>query len=77
LDAMEEQALLTAVVQNLKRLCRFRKKRGGTGSLACAKTEFGAGSPACPLLLWRQMAGRMASKIRREGSLCPINSPAF
>jgi len=29
LYAMEEQALLTAVVQNLKRLCRFRKKRGG------------------------------------------------
>ncbi|KAF0993806.1 hypothetical protein BJQ97_00431 [Geobacillus sp. TFV-3] len=77
LDAMEEQALLTAVVQNRKRLCRFRKKRGGTGSLACAKTELGAGSPACPLLLWRQMAERMASNIRHEGSLCPINSPAF
>ncbi|ANB59870.1 transposase [Anoxybacteroides amylolyticum] len=77
LDAMEEQALLTAVVQNLKRLCRFRKKRGGTGSLACAKTEFGAGSPARPPVLWRQMAGRMVSKIRHEGSLCPINSPAF
>ncbi|MGG3894616.1 IS5-like element ISGka1 family transposase [Geobacillus stearothermophilus] len=77
LYAMEEQALLTAVVQNLKRLCRFRKKRGGTGSLACAKPELGAGSPARLPILWRQTAGRMASKIRHVGSLCPINSPAF
>lgn len=53
LYAMEEQALLTAVVQNLKRLCRFRKKRGGTGSLACAKPELGAGSPARLPILWR------------------------
>jgi Transposase DDE domain len=28
LDAMQEQALLTAVVQNLKRLCRFQKNVG-------------------------------------------------
>ncbi|KDE46444.1 hypothetical protein DI43_15050 [Geobacillus sp. CAMR12739] len=77
LHVMEEQALLTAVVQNLKRLCRFRKKRGGTGSFVCAKTEFGAGSPARLPILWRQMAGRMASKIRHEGSLCPINSPSL
>ncbi|KYD24964.1 hypothetical protein B4113_2023 [Geobacillus sp. B4113_201601] len=74
---MEEQALLTAVVQNLKRWCRFRKKRGETGSLACAKMEVGAGSPVRPPALWRQMAGRMVPKIRHEGSLCPINSPAF
>ncbi|WP_054949221.1 IS5 family transposase [Numidum massiliense] len=37
LDCMQEQALLTAMVQNLKRLCRFRfkKKPTQTGILAC------------------------------------------
>jgi hypothetical protein len=36
---MQEQALLTATVQNLKRLCRFRKKRPQTGMSACQKTK--------------------------------------
>lgn len=35
LVCMQEQALLTALVQNLKRLCRFKKKRPQTGSLVC------------------------------------------
>lgn len=35
LECMQEQALLTAIVQNLKRLCRFKKKRPRTGILAC------------------------------------------
>ena len=39
LDCMQEQALLTAIVQNLKRLCRFGKKRPQTGMSACQKTK--------------------------------------
>lgn len=39
LDCMQEQAILTATVQNLKRLCRFRKKRPQTGMSACQKTK--------------------------------------
>ncbi|SFF91675.1 Transposase DDE domain-containing protein [Planifilum fulgidum] len=41
LECMQEQALCTAIVQNLKRLCRFKEKRPHTGILACAKTENG------------------------------------
>jgi len=40
LDCMQEQALLTAIVQNLKRLCRFKKKRPQTGISACSKPKF-------------------------------------
>jgi hypothetical protein len=36
---MQEQALLTATVQNLKRFCRFRKKRPQTGISACQKPQ--------------------------------------
>jgi hypothetical protein len=36
---MQEQALLTAIVQNLKRLCRFKKKRPQTGAWACQKPK--------------------------------------
>ncbi|BCJ87959.1 transposase [Effusibacillus dendaii] len=39
LENMQEQTLLTAIVQNLKRLCRFKKKRPQTGSLACQNPE--------------------------------------
>mgnify|MGYP001180860940 CR=1 FL=1 len=39
LDCMQEQALLTAIVQNLKRLCRFRRKRPQTGISACQKPQ--------------------------------------
>ena len=39
LDCMQEQAVLTAIVQNLKRLCRFKKKRPQTGVLACPKPK--------------------------------------
>jgi transposase len=35
LDCMQEQTLLTSIVQNLKRLCRFKKKRPQTGSSVC------------------------------------------
>ncbi len=40
LDCMQEQELLTAIVQNLKRLCRFQNKRPQTGISACQKPEF-------------------------------------
>lgn len=39
LDCMQEQALLTAIVQNLKKLCRFKKKRPQTGISACPKPK--------------------------------------
>ncbi|PTX46025.1 transposase, partial [Melghirimyces profundicolus] len=39
LDCMQEQALCTAIVQNLKRLCRLKGRRPNTGTLACAKTK--------------------------------------
>lgn len=39
LESMQEQTLLTAIVQNLKRLCRFKKKRPQTGILACRNPE--------------------------------------
>ena len=41
LECMQEQALCTAIIQNLKRLCRFKEKRPDTGILACAKTKNG------------------------------------
>ena len=53
---MQEQALLTAIVQNLKRLCRFKRRRPRpqTGILACRKP----GNRD-------QMSGRLAA-IRQE-----------
>ena len=38
---MQEQALLTAIVQNLKRLCRYKRRRPRphTGALACKQIE--------------------------------------
>jgi hypothetical protein len=39
LDRMQELATLTAVVQNLKRLCRFKAKRPRTGSSVCANEK--------------------------------------
>lgn len=36
LDRMQEQATWTGIVQNLKRLCRFKKNRPVAGSLICA-----------------------------------------
>lgn len=39
LDCMQEQTLLTATIQNLKRLCRFKNKRPQTGALACKKPK--------------------------------------
>ncbi|WP_205620138.1 transposase, partial [Cohnella thermotolerans] len=39
LDCMQEQAILTATVQNLKKLCRFKKKRPQTGISACEKPK--------------------------------------
>ncbi|UQZ83377.1 Transposase DDE domain protein [Paenibacillus konkukensis] len=36
LDRMQEQATLTAMVQNLKRLCRFKARRPRAGALSCA-----------------------------------------
>jgi|GEM_PF-689065 len=38
LDRMQEQATWTAIVQNLKRLCRFKAKQPRTGSFVCAAT---------------------------------------
>lgn len=37
LDRMQEQATWTAIVQNLKRLCRFKAKPPRTGSSVCAQ----------------------------------------
>ncbi|QKY71252.1 transposase [Lentibacillus amyloliquefaciens] len=39
LDCMQEQALCTAIVQNLKKLSRFKGKRPRTGVSACAETK--------------------------------------
>ncbi|MFA1822276.1 transposase [Virgibacillus oceani] len=39
LDRMQEQALFTAIVQNLKKLSRFKGIRPKTGISACAETE--------------------------------------
>ncbi|TFJ90262.1 transposase [Lentibacillus salicampi] len=39
LDCMQEQALCTAIVQNLKKLSRFTGKRPRTGISACAETK--------------------------------------
>ena len=39
LDCMQEQALCTAIVQNLKKLSRFKGKRPRTGVSACAEME--------------------------------------
>lgn len=36
---MQEQALCTAIVQNLKKLSRFKGKRPRTGVSACAETK--------------------------------------
>lgn len=44
LDRMQEQAVWTAIVQNLKRLCRFKAKPPGTGSSVCAVPVIGNGS---------------------------------
>jgi Transposase and inactivated derivatives len=41
LDRMQEQATWTAIVQNLKRLCRFKASRPRTGSSVCAKPADG------------------------------------
>ncbi|MBE3563842.1 MAG: transposase, partial [Hydrogenibacillus schlegelii] len=40
LEAMQEQAILTAVVQNLKRLSRYVRKRPQTGSSVCLKPAY-------------------------------------
>ena len=40
LEAMQEQAILTAVVQNLKRLSRYVRKRPQTGSFVCLKPAY-------------------------------------
>jgi hypothetical protein len=36
LERVQEQAAWTSIVQNLKRLCRFKAKRPRTGSSVCA-----------------------------------------
>lgn len=41
LECMQEQTVLTAVVQNLKRLCRFTRKRPQTGSSLCLQQDNG------------------------------------
>ncbi|WP_422730632.1 transposase [Paenibacillus popilliae] len=38
LERMQEQATWTAIVQNLKRLCRFKKKRPVGGSSVCVNS---------------------------------------
>jgi transposase len=41
LDRMQEQATWTAIVQNLKRLCRFKAKSPRTGSSVCTNATTG------------------------------------
>jgi hypothetical protein len=41
LDRMQEQATWTAIVPNLKRLCRFKAKRPRTGSFVCTVPVIG------------------------------------
>ncbi len=41
LDCMEEQALMTAIVQNLKKLCRYLGRKPRSGVLACRQSAQG------------------------------------
>lgn len=60
LDCMQEQTLLTAIVQNLKRLCRFKKKHPQTGISACRKPE-SVMTAAVPDLLISALVGWFCS----------------
>lgn len=75
LDCVQEQALCTAIVQNLKKLSRYKGKRPKTGISACGLSQKPAERPSrncLPLRLFQAVCEKFTLSVSKNTSISPV-----